>query len=100
MTLIPQTDKHKEVLKHFLHLCHTRSYPAKSTIVRPGDIGDKLLFITEGSVSISVEDEDGHELILAYLNKNDFIGEIGVFKETVPRTVTVKTRTKCQLAEI
>ena len=100
MTLIPQTNPKHEVLNHFLHLCHTRSYPAKSTIVRPGDMGDKLLFIIEGSVSISVEDEEGHELILAYLNKNDFIGEIGVFKETVPRTVTVKTRTKCQLAEI
>ena len=98
--MIPQADPKHEVLNHFLHLCHTRSYPAKSTIIRPGDMGDKLLFIIEGSVSISVEDEEGHELILAYLNKNDFIGEIGVFKEAEIRSVTVKTRTKCQLAEI
>ena len=100
MTLIPQTNTYSEVLNHFLQLCHTRNYPAKSTIIRPGDMGDKLLFIIEGSVSISVEDEEGHELILAYLNKNDFIGEIGVFKEAETRSVTVKTRTKCQLAEI
>jgi len=100
MTLIPQTNTYSEVLNHFLQLCHTRNYPAKSTIIRPGDMGDKLLFIIEGSVSISVEDEEGHELILAYLNKNDFIGEIGVFKEAEIRSVTVKTRTKCQLAEI
>jgi CRP/FNR family cyclic AMP-dependent transcriptional regulator len=100
MTLIPQTNTYSEVLNHFLQLCHTRNYPAKSTIIRPGDMGDKLLFIIEGSVSISVEDEEGHALILAYLNKNDFIGEIGVFKEAEIRSVTVKTRTKCQLAEI
>lgn len=89
-----------ETLEKFLHLCHIRTYPSKAIIIRPGDIGDKLLFIVEGSVSVSVDDDDGHELILAYLNKNDFIGEIGVFKGAETRTVTVKTRSKCQLAEI
>jgi CRP/FNR family cyclic AMP-dependent transcriptional regulator len=34
------------------------------------------------------------------LNKNDFIGEIGVFKATEARKVSVKTRSECQLAEI
>ena len=100
MALIPKINILPEALNHFLHLCHTRSYPAKAVIIRPGDLGDKLLFIVEGSVSVSVEDEDGRELILAYLNKNDFIGEVGVFKDAEPRTVTVKTRSKCQLAEI
>lgn len=89
-----------KALEHFLRLCHTRSYPAKVTIIRPGDEGDKLLFILEGSVSVSVEDETGHELILAYLNKHKFIGEVGVFKGGEIRKVSVKTRTKCQLAEI
>lgn len=91
---------YQDVLEHFLHLCHTRSYPTKTTIIRPGDIGDKLLYIVKGSVSVSVEDEDGHELILAYLNKGDFIGEIGVFKGAEIRSVFVKTRTACHLAEI
>jgi len=70
------------------------------TIVRPGDIGDKLLFVVDGSVSVSVEDEDGRELILAYLNKHDFVGEIGVFKATELRSALVKTRSRCQMAEI
>ena len=100
MTLIKQNNIYQEALDQFLHLCHTKSYPAKTIIVRPGDKGDKLLFIVDGSVSVSVEDEDGHELILAYLNKNEFIGEIGVFKISESRTVTVKTRAKCKLAEI
>lgn len=99
MTLI-KTNINQDALDHFLRLCHTRSYPAKAIIIRPGDVGDKLLFIIDGSVSVTVEDESGHELILAYLNKNDFIGEIGVFKGSETRTVTVKTRTKCHLAEI
>lgn len=100
MDLIKQNNIYQEALDEFLHLCHIRSYPPKSIIVRPGDKGDKLLFIIDGSVSVSVEDEEGHELILAYLNKNEFIGEIGVFKITESRTVTVKTRANCKLAEI
>jgi len=100
MALIKQDSIHQESLDQFLHLCHTRSYPAKATLIRPGDAGDKLLFIIEGSVSVSVDDDEGHELILAYLNKNDFIGEIGVFKGTEIRTVTVRTRSVCKLAEI
>ena len=100
MTLNKQDKIYQEALEQFLHLCHTKSYPPKATVIRPGDKPDKLLFIIDGSVSVSVDDEEGHELILAYLNKNDFIGEIGVFRETESRTVTVKTRTKCQLAEI
>ncbi|MCK4842644.1 MAG: cAMP-activated global transcriptional regulator CRP [Methylococcales bacterium] len=100
MTLISPNNLHQQTLEHFLRLCHIRNYPTKSIIVRPGDKGDKLLFIVDGSVSVSVEDEDGHELILAYLNKNDFIGEIGVFKGSETRSVSVTTRTKCQLAEI
>ncbi len=100
MTLITPSNINQEALNAFLHLCHTRAYPAKTTVIRPGDQGDKLLFIVEGSVSISVNDEDGHELILAYLNKNDFIGDIGVFKGPEIRNVTVKSRTRCQFAEI
>lgn len=100
MSFIKNNKISSAALDAFLHVCHVRSYPAKLTIVRPGDIGDKLLFVVDGSVSVSVEDEEGHELILAYLNKHDFVGEIGVFKNSETRSAFVKTRTKAQMAEI
>ncbi len=100
MSLIKQTINYDEALKHFLKLCHVRSYPSKTIIIHPGDMGDKLLFIVEGSVTVSAEDEDGHELILTYLNKDDFIGEIGIFRGPETRSVMVKTRCECRLAEI
>ncbi len=101
MTLKSQETPYKEALEHFLRFCHIKKYSAKTTIIRPGDTGDRLYFIVDGSVSVCVEeDEGGHELILAYLNKNEFIGEIGIFKETEARKVTVKTRSECHLAEI
>ncbi|WP_428356657.1 cAMP-activated global transcriptional regulator CRP [Methyloprofundus sp.] len=87
-------------ISELLTLCHVHSYPAKTTIIRPGDKGDTLHYIVEGSASVCAEDDNGHELILAYLNKNDFIGEIGVFKPPGDRKVTVKTRVACKLAEI
>lgn len=100
MTFIKQTINYEEALKKFLTLCHVRSYPPKSIIIHPGDKGDKLLFIVEGSVTVSAEDEEGHELILTYLNKDDFIGEIGIFRGPETRHVMVKTRCECRLAEI
>ncbi|WP_394753525.1 cAMP-activated global transcriptional regulator CRP [Crenothrix sp.] len=88
-------------LEQFLKLCHKKTYPAKTIVIQPGDAGDNLHFIIEGSVSICAEDNNSsQELVLAYLNKNEFIGEIGVFKSTATRKVTVKTRTDCYLAEI
>lgn len=100
MTYLSSKVESNEALEQFLQLCHKKTYPPKATIIHPGDIGDRLYYVIDGSVSVGVEDDDGRELILAYLNKHDFIGEIGVFKATVPRKVSVKTRTKCTLAEI
>ncbi|NOT13250.1 MAG: cAMP-activated global transcriptional regulator CRP [Methylococcaceae bacterium] len=102
MTVIANKDTtNKEALAQLLHYCHKKSYPSKATIIRPGDVGDRLYLIIDGSVSICVEDdESGQELVLAYLNKNDFIGEIGVFKGTEIRKVSAKTRCASQLAEI
>lgn len=100
MNLVNKDKISRQALDAFLHVCHVRSYPAKLSIIRPGDPADRLLFVVDGSVSVSVEDDDGHELILAYLNKHDFVGEIGVFKNTDVRSAFVKTRTKCHLAEI
>ena len=89
-----------QALESFLHLCHKKKYPAKTTIIHPGDKGDRLYYIIEGSLSVCMEDEGDHEIVLAYLNKDEFIGEVGVFKGTEIREVAVKSRTHCLLAEI
>ncbi|GAB6067899.1 cAMP-activated global transcriptional regulator CRP [Methylothermus subterraneus] len=98
--LIPQNATGKKFLEAFLHCCHRRRYPARCAIIKPGDPGDTLYYIIEGSVSVSFQEEDGRELILGYLNRGEFIGEIGVFLGENTRTVTVRTREPCQLAEI
>jgi CRP/FNR family transcriptional regulator, cyclic AMP receptor protein len=90
----------RAALERFLAHCHRRRYPSKTAIIRPGDSANILYFIIEGSVTVSTEDEDGRELILAYINAGEFIGEMGLFVETPRREVMVRTRVSCDLAEI
>ncbi|MDT8406316.1 MAG: cAMP-activated global transcriptional regulator CRP [Methylococcales bacterium] len=90
----------RPAVQALLSFSHLRHYPARAMIIFPGDVGDRLFLIIEGSVSIIVEDENGHELVLAYLNAGDFIGEIGVFKNAEAREVCVRSRCPCKLAEI
>ena len=87
-------------IDRFLEHCHRRRYPAKSVIIYAGDQPDVLYYIVSGSVTVLIEDEDGHEIVLAYLNPGDFFGEMGLFGEDSNRSAWVRTRTQCELAEI
>lgn len=89
-----------EALQAFLDCCHKRKYPNKTAIIRPGDQANTLYYIMEGSISVSSEDEEGHELILGYLNKGDFLGEMGLFMRPDRREVMVRTRAPVEMAEI
>ena len=43
-----------------------------------GNDGDTLFFIISGSISVVIEDDEGREMIVAYLNPGDFFGEMGL----------------------
>ncbi|WP_438971514.1 cAMP-activated global transcriptional regulator CRP [Methylophaga sp.] len=95
--------KHKaleEGLADFFHVCHSKFYPAKNIIIRPGDQADTLYYIREGSVTVCMENEEGEELIVAYLNQGDFIGEIGFFSTVGDRMVTIRAKTDVRTEEI
>lgn len=87
-------------LERFLARCHRRRYPSKATILYQGDASDALYYILSGSVSVLREGEDGHEIVLAYLNPGDFFGEMGLFDGQGGRSAWVRTRSSCELAEI
>ncbi len=87
-------------INRFLEQCHRRRYPAKSVIIYAGDQPDVLYYIIEGSVTVLMEDENGHEIVLAYLNPGDFFGEMGLFGEDSNRSAWVRTRAQCELAEV
>lgn len=84
----------------FLAQCHRRKYPAKSTIIYAGDESDALYYIIRGSVTVIIEDDEGREMIMAYLNEGDFFGEMGLFDEEAGRSAWIKAKTECEVAEI
>ena len=94
------TEKHKmlapriapppvEWLDLFLRSSHRRQYPAKTTIIHHGDVPETLYYIVDGSVSVVIEDDDGREIVLAYLSAGDFFGEMGLFDESAGRSAWV-----------
>ena len=87
----PEQETH---LDSFLAAAHRRKYPAKSTLIYAGDKSDSIYYILKGSVTVLVEDESGREIIVAYLNKGDFFGEMPLFTEDTPRSAWVKARVK------
>jgi len=58
------------------------------------------VYIVKGSVSVLMEDEDGHEIVLAYINAGEFFGEMGLFGEQANRSAWIRTRSECEVAEI
>jgi len=88
-------------LDAFLAAAHRRKYPAKSTLIYAGDKSDSIYYIQKGSVTVLVEDESGREIIVAYLNKGDFFGEMPLFMtDSNPRTAWVKSKSECEVAEL
>jgi len=90
-----------ENIERFLHHCHRRHYPSKSVVIHEGDLSETLYYIVNGSVTVLHEDDEGKEIILAYLNAGDFFGEMGLFGEKDQgRSAWVRTRVASEIAEI
>lgn len=93
-------NQNQPILEWFLSHCRVHKYPAKSTLIYRGEEAEKLYYILSGSALVLIKDEEGKEMILSYLNKGDFFGELGLFQENTVRTAWVKTREACEIAEI
>jgi CRP/FNR family cyclic AMP-dependent transcriptional regulator len=91
---------HIKDVDEFLNHCHRRRYPAKSTIIYAGDNSDSLYYIVDGSVTVIIENDEGKEMIVAYLNKGDFFGEMGLFDDEDSRSAWVRAKTECEVGEI
>ncbi len=100
MAGLPQSP-HMKNIDDFLAHCHRRRYPAKSTLIYAGDKSDSLYYIVKGSVTVIIEDDEGREMIVAYLNDGDFFGEMGVFEQVDDsRSAWVRAKTECEVAEV
>ena len=98
MSLLTNTVE-QSIAKLLAH-CHRRVFSTKAAIIRQGDPAGELFFIIRGSVTVLLEDDKGHEIVLAYLNPGEFFGEIGLFNEDASRTALVRARGECEIAQI
>ena len=90
-------DANETHIDAFLAAAHRRKYPAKSTLIYAGDKSDSIYFIQKGSVTVLVEDESGREIIVAYLNKGDFLAKCRSLLTTPPDRRGLKLRPNVRL---
>jgi len=87
-------------IDRFLVHCHVRQVKPKAVLIKSGDVPDTLYFVVEGSVAVIIEDADGDEIVLAYLNEGEFFGEMGMFLPLARRSAWVRARSPSRIAEM
>ena len=63
----------------FLHAAHRSRKPRGSRIVYAGEESDSIYYLNKDSVTVLIEDANGREIIVAYLNEGHFFSEMGLF---------------------
>ena len=65
-------------------------------VFQENDLGDRMYFITSGSIEISLEDNQGQNVLLSTLQEGEGFGEMALISGS-KRTATAITKTDCQL---
>lgn len=96
----PYADVKQAALEVLLEQAHKRRYSKKSLVIHAGEDAHSIYYILKGSVAVYIEDEHGREMIISYLNKGEFFGELGLFDEICRRSAWVRAKSDCELAEM
>lgn len=114
MTMIAQSDSRMD---KFLSVGKRKNYKPRSTILCAGEASTSIYYIIRGTVSVVIEDTDGREMIVTYLNPGQYFGEMGLFDEQfdeqfdkqfdekfgesrAPRSAWIKARSACEVVEV
>lgn len=100
MSSSPMQQQHQDALDLFLQQAKQHQFSKKSLIIHAGETAQSIYYLLEGCVAVYIEDEQGREMIVSYLNKGDFFGEMGLFDEISQRSAWVRAKTDCVLAEV
>jgi len=101
MSSLPVVNKPSPAIQAFLDHAQRRTFANREVVMHPGDPADTLYYIIDGSVAISLENDEGNDLVLGYMNAGSFIGEMGLFvPPATAREVTVTARSTCTVAGI
>ena len=82
-------------LEKLIKYSEKRKYPSGSIILYQGDTGNAIYLILKGQVKVVLTNEDGKEIILSTLEKNNYFGEMSIFdQEKRSATVVAKSNTE------
>jgi CRP/FNR family cyclic AMP-dependent transcriptional regulator len=96
----PKTRALATPMQRFLEQCPRRVVPSRTVLVRSGEAPEALYYVLSGSVEVLIEDEHGKELVLAYLGRGEFFGEMGLLEATPGRGAYVRARGRTEIAEM
>ena len=105
MTAIPRLTQ-AELIASFLEHCQQKDCAAKQLILKEGEPSNDLYYIVSGAVTVLIEDAEGREIVLAYLNADHVVvdlaigGELGLFDPNHQRSAFVRARTHSSIARI
>ncbi len=83
-------------MAELLKLFHRLEVPAGSTIIAASQPGELLYLIERGSVKVSLDHDDGTEIILAILGAGEIVGEMSVM-DSNERSASVTAMERCVL---
>lgn len=76
-----------KIIKKIAEVCIPREYSTGDYIVRQGETGLGLFFITSGKVKVEA-DHNGAKVVVAQLNAEDFFGELSII-DNKPRSASI-----------
>ena len=79
--LCPTKLGNEELMARHTH----RNFKKGAAVYVPQDLSDRIFFITEGRIKISVMNEEGKEITKSILGRGEVFGELAVLGETLRR---------------
>lgn len=86
-------------LEKLSQVASRRRVARSGVIVRAGDMADSLYVLLNGRAKVTNSDDEGREIILAWLGAGEFFGEMGLI-DSSPRSASVIAVEPCELLNI
>ncbi|HEX9441717.1 MAG TPA: cyclic nucleotide-binding domain-containing protein [Roseiflexaceae bacterium] len=86
-------------LLRLAHMCTLRAFPPGTPLLNERTPGEFLYLVLRGTVSLTLHDRAGHEVLIGVLNRGDCFGEGPLFGDLF-RGATVQSETICYLLQL
>jgi CRP-like cAMP-binding protein/Fe-S-cluster-containing hydrogenase component 2 len=86
-------------LLRLAHMCTLRAFATETPLLNERVPAEHLYLVLRGTVSLTLHDRAGHEVLIGVLNRGDCFGEGPLFGDLF-RGVTVQSETTCYLLQL